>query len=188
MDNLNKMEIGSPEWIAQQRAVCNAATPSKTKKISSRVAIKHSDGTSHIETYCFGHRWGQAAFPKKYGTTDPKEYRDYCTMVDTIANYEETELSPQAISELKNNHKALCTALPAALDALEAALAENGKLKDALSRPKQDYMDEIVRLTVERDVAVTDLRTLAINDQDCATCKHGKNNLNDCGTYDGPCE
>ena len=47
---------------------------------------------------------------------------------------------------------------------------------------------EIARLTDERDAAVNDLRTLAINDQDCATCKHGENNLNDCGMYDGPCE
>jgi hypothetical protein len=70
------------------------------KRLTSRQAIKQADDTVFIETYCHGHRYGPAAFPSKYGTSNPQEYKNYCEMVDTIAEYEDTELTPGEIQEL----------------------------------------------------------------------------------------
>jgi hypothetical protein len=61
------------------------------ERLTSRQTIKHSDGTEHIETYCHGHRYGPAAFPRKYGTSDPQDYKEYCEMVDRLAQYEDAE-------------------------------------------------------------------------------------------------
>jgi len=59
------------------------------ERLTARQAIKHADGTSHIVTYCHGHRYGPAAFPDKYGTSNPQEYENYCEMVDRLAAYED---------------------------------------------------------------------------------------------------
>ena len=59
------------------------------ERLTARQAIKHADGTSHIVTYCHGHRYGPAAFPGKYGTSNPQEYENYCEMVDRLAAYED---------------------------------------------------------------------------------------------------
>lgn len=138
MDNLGKVEIGSPIWIEQQRAICDAATPGP------------------------------------WATSVSNEYP-----YDDIGSGLTGEHVALCGSKIENSRfiVAARTVLPSALDALEASMQREAE-KDAT----------IARLTAERDAAVNDLRTLAINDQDCATCKHGKNNLNDCGTYDGPCE
>ena len=67
------------------------------ERLTSRQTIKHADDTEHIETYCHGHRYGPAAFPSKYGTSNPQEYKNYCEMVDRLAAYEDTGLTPEQI-------------------------------------------------------------------------------------------
>lgn len=69
------------------------------KRLTSKQTIKHADGTEHVETYCHGHRYGPAAFPKKYGTSDPEEYNDYCETVDRLAAFEDSGLSPGEAQE-----------------------------------------------------------------------------------------
>lgn len=61
------------------------------ERLTARQEIKHADGTSHIVTYCHGHRYGPAAFPNKYGTSNPQEYENYCEMVDRLAELEDAE-------------------------------------------------------------------------------------------------
>ena len=73
-------------------------------RLTSRQVIKHEDGMEHKETYCHGHRYGPAAFPHKYGTSDPQEYSDYCEMVDRLAIYEETGLEPEQIEALQQEN------------------------------------------------------------------------------------
>lgn len=67
------------------------------ERLTSRQAIKHSDGTEHIETYCHGHRYGPAAFSQKWGSSDKQEYKNYCEMVDRLAAYEDAGLEPSEI-------------------------------------------------------------------------------------------
>jgi hypothetical protein len=71
------------------------------KRLTRRQTIKHADGTEHIETYCHGHRYGPAAFPHKYGTSCPREYKNYCAMIDVIAAYKDTGISPAEIVEMQ---------------------------------------------------------------------------------------
>lgn len=67
------------------------------ERLTSRQAIKHSDGTEHIETYCHGHRYGPDAFPQKHGSSNKQEYKNYCEMVDRLAAYEDAGLEPSEI-------------------------------------------------------------------------------------------
>lgn len=69
------------------------------ERLTSRQIIKHADGAEHIETYCHGHRYGPAAFPKKYGTSNLQEYKNYCEMVDRLADYEDIGLTPSEITK-----------------------------------------------------------------------------------------
>ena len=134
MDN-QRIEF-TPEVIAQQRAICDAATPGP------------------------------------WATSVSNEYP-----YDDIGSGLTGEHVALCGSKIENSRfiVAARTVLPAALDALEAALAENGKLKDALSRPEQDYLDEIVRLTAERDAEKkrADALDPAIEDMKQALCCGG---------------
>lgn len=77
------------------------------ERLTSRQIIKHADGTEHTETYCHGHRYGPAAFPSKYGTSDSQEYENYCEMIDRLAAYEDTEYTPDELQMMIRAYNAM---------------------------------------------------------------------------------
>lgn len=113
------MEIAK-EWIDQQRALCNAATPSPWES-------KHYGRYEDHDECCI-------ALPDD--SIEPSKYEN----ADFIA--------------------AARTALPAALDALEASMAREAE-KDAI----------IARVTAERDAAVCDMFGCMSTQGQCVRCK-----------------
>jgi hypothetical protein len=102
------------------------------ERLTNRQTIKHADGTEHIETYCRGHRYGPAAFPSKYGTSNPQEYRNYCEMVDRLAAYEDTGLTPERIRELQNAFNILFESERQKQQENEQLRAHVARMRDAL--------------------------------------------------------
>lgn len=62
------------------------------KRITDSQVIKHTDGGSHEQLYCFGHLWGPAYF--KEGS---KDYKEYLSIVQKLKAYEDTGLTPEEI-------------------------------------------------------------------------------------------
>lgn len=71
------------------------------KRITDSQVIKHTDGESHEQIYCFGHLWGPAYF--KRGS---KDYEEYISIVRKLKAYEDTGLEPGEIAELKERGEA----------------------------------------------------------------------------------
>ena len=80
-------------------------------RITSKQVIKCADGTEHTVTYCHGHRYGPAAFSKKYGSSNPQVYKEYCEMIDTLASYEDLEVTPEQIREIDKLYAEKCREL-----------------------------------------------------------------------------
>lgn len=64
------------------------------KRITDSQVIKHTDGGSHEQLYCFGHLWGPAYF--KEGSRD---YEEYLSIVQKLKAYEDTGLTPEEIMD-----------------------------------------------------------------------------------------
>jgi hypothetical protein len=104
------------------------------ERLTNRQTIKHADGTEHIETYCHGHRYGPAAFPSKYGTSAPQEYKNYCEMVDRLAAYEDSGLSPEEIKKILGSRVVTLADDQVIVDrdAFDRCIAENERMYDEL--------------------------------------------------------
>lgn len=62
------------------------------KRITDSQIVKHADGSSHEQLYCFGHLWGLAYFRK-----DSVDYKEYLSIVQKLKAYEDTGLEPGEI-------------------------------------------------------------------------------------------
>ena len=116
-------------------------------RLTARQAIKHADGTSHIVTYCHGHRYGPAAFPGKYGTSNPQEYENYCEMVDRLAIYEDIGTVEDFQRLVTAQNEGLMGEVAEAR--LDCAVAEANHMR-TLER-FLEAQERITELTAERD-------------------------------------
>lgn len=62
------------------------------KRITDSQIVKHADGSSHEQLYCFGHLWGPAYFRK-----DSEDYKEYISIVQKLKAYEDTGREPEEI-------------------------------------------------------------------------------------------
>ena len=62
------------------------------KRITDSQIVKHADGSSHEQLYCFGHLWGPAYFRK-----DSADYKEYISIVQKLKAYEDTGREPEEI-------------------------------------------------------------------------------------------
>ena len=67
------------------------------KRITDSQIVKHADGSSHEQLYCFGHLWGPAYFRK-----DSADYKEYISIVQKLKAYEDTGLEPGEVQYLKD--------------------------------------------------------------------------------------
>lgn len=66
------------------------------KRITDSQIVKHADGSSHEQLYCFGHLWGPAFFKQ-----NSDDYEEYMTIVQRLKAYEDTGLTPEEIMDGK---------------------------------------------------------------------------------------
>lgn len=70
------------------------------KRITNSQIVKHADGSSHEQLYCFGHLWGPAFFKQ-----NSDDYKEYLSIVQRLKAYEDTGLEPEEIPVLLDRLK-----------------------------------------------------------------------------------
>jgi hypothetical protein len=170
MDNLNKMEIGSPEWIEQQRAICDAATPGPWTIFGVHQcfidAPKTGIGDYYSARSIVAEMWGGdpgSIFSKE------QEHANATFIIAAKAGYRAALDALEASIQREAEKDATIARLTESnKDALKDVLyykAYNDRLKNALSRPELDYLDEIDRLTEEcRQAVVAETLNDELND------------------------
>lgn len=178
MDN-QRIEF-TPEVIAQQRAICDAATPGPWK-VDAANEYPYDDigsGLTGEHVALCGSKAENSKFIIDARTILPaaldaleasmareaekdKRCKTWRKAAERLAEHEKD--LQQTIAALTESNK----------DALKDVLyykAYNDRLRNALSRPELDYLDEIDRLTAERDAEKR--RADAACNRSCHTCKY----------------
>ena len=168
------MEINK-EWIAQQRAICDAATPGPWEwNIAPDINQCKLQTSNNGKRYVMGFaRWGMKdaapVFQKDFHMQRADVFAKSIPGLEHHEGYDDYIDHPDALFIA-----AARTALPAALDALEAAQAESEEWKrdygsaiELLAEKKK----QIDALTAERDAAARDLKWLSNEYKFCVTCK-----------------